>query len=66
MRILPLVTANPFAPRTGRCALTFVPFDRTYGPPIYVAPSPTGWKSTGRRLGPDPDFATGIRLAGIA
>ena len=32
----------------------------------YVPPAPTGWKSVGRRKGPDPNFATAVRKAGEA
>lgn len=39
-------------------------YPKTTGAPLYVAPSPTGWKSTGRRVGVSSDFSVGLRLAG--
>jgi hypothetical protein len=33
--------------------------------PTYRPPAPTGWKSAGRRKGPDPDQSTGLRKAGL-
>jgi hypothetical protein len=37
----------------------------TRPPRTYRPSAPTGWKSEGRRKGPDPDQSTGIRKAGL-
>jgi hypothetical protein len=43
--------------------------DPTFGdraaPALYVPSSPTGWRSSGARKGPDPNFTRGVRRGGL-
>jgi hypothetical protein len=60
--------AGPFIPKTFLGGV-YLPgnFLGFFQPTIvpYVPASPTGWKSTGVRMGPDPSSSTGIRMKGL-
>lgn len=58
--------AGPFVPRGLLGGYVPMGYLGLYVPTIvpYVPPSPTGWKSSAVRRGPDPNFTTARRRAG--